>query len=162
LPTRTERRLIARLRTPLDVQRYLNQLPYNEEPHGRATLRSWVYGIVANTVRGYRRSFRRKQAPLVATENDDELGAASSRASPERRTQQRQDMQLLLQLLDELSEEQRELIVLADLEQLNVPEICACIGGNSNTVYSRLRVAREALKAKLSRRLLSAERKERA
>jgi hypothetical protein len=36
-----ERRLIARLRTPLAVQRYLNALPYNEEPHGRATLRSF-------------------------------------------------------------------------------------------------------------------------
>jgi hypothetical protein len=36
-----ERRLIARLRTPLAVQRYLNALPYNTEPHGRATLRSF-------------------------------------------------------------------------------------------------------------------------
>ena len=36
-----ERRLIARLPTPIDVQRYLNQLPYNQEPHGRATLRSF-------------------------------------------------------------------------------------------------------------------------
>ncbi len=36
-----ERRLIARLRTPLQVQRYLNQLPYNNEPGGRATLRSF-------------------------------------------------------------------------------------------------------------------------
>jgi hypothetical protein len=36
-----ERRLIARLPTPLAVQRYLNQLPYNHEPGGRATLRSF-------------------------------------------------------------------------------------------------------------------------
>ena len=37
-----ERRLIARLRTPLAVQRYLNRLPYNNEPPpGRATLRSF-------------------------------------------------------------------------------------------------------------------------
>ena len=36
-----ERRLVARLRTPLAVQRYLNALPYNTEPHGRATLRSF-------------------------------------------------------------------------------------------------------------------------
>jgi hypothetical protein len=36
-----ERRLLARLRTPLMVQRYLNQLPYNNEPGGRATLRSF-------------------------------------------------------------------------------------------------------------------------
>lgn len=33
--------MIRRLRTPLAVQRYLNALPYNEEPHGRATLRSF-------------------------------------------------------------------------------------------------------------------------
>jgi hypothetical protein len=39
--TPRERRLIARLPTPLAVQRYLNRLPYNEEPGGRATLRSF-------------------------------------------------------------------------------------------------------------------------
>jgi len=40
--TPAERRLIARLRTPLAVQRYLNALPYNTEPPpGRATLRSF-------------------------------------------------------------------------------------------------------------------------
>ena len=38
---RNERRLIARLRTPLAVQHYLNRLPYNQEPHGRPTLRSF-------------------------------------------------------------------------------------------------------------------------
>jgi hypothetical protein len=37
-----ERRLIARLRTPLAVQRYLNRLPYNTEPPpGGATQRSF-------------------------------------------------------------------------------------------------------------------------
>ena len=40
--TPAERRLIAQLRTPLQVQRYLNSLPYNTEPPpGRATLRSF-------------------------------------------------------------------------------------------------------------------------
>ena len=39
--TPRERRLIARLRTPRAVQQYLNQLPYNQEPGGRATLRSF-------------------------------------------------------------------------------------------------------------------------
>ena len=40
--TPRERRLIARLRTPLAVQRYLNRLPYNTEPPpGGATLRSF-------------------------------------------------------------------------------------------------------------------------
>jgi len=39
--TPRERRLVARLRTPLAVQSYLNDLPYNQEPGGRATLRSF-------------------------------------------------------------------------------------------------------------------------
>ena len=39
--TSREARLIARLRTPLAVQQYLNRLPYNQEPGGRATLRSF-------------------------------------------------------------------------------------------------------------------------
>ena len=40
--SRRELRLIDRLRTPLQVQRFLNGLPYNTEPPpGRATLRSF-------------------------------------------------------------------------------------------------------------------------
>src|ERR1700730_10157885 len=39
--TPRERWLIARLRTPAAVQAYLNDLPYNQEPGGRATLRSF-------------------------------------------------------------------------------------------------------------------------
>jgi hypothetical protein len=39
--TPAERRLLRSLGNPLAVQRYLNALPYNQEPHGRATLRSF-------------------------------------------------------------------------------------------------------------------------
>lgn len=40
--TARERRIIARLRTPLQVQRFLNRLPYNTEPQPEgATLRSF-------------------------------------------------------------------------------------------------------------------------
>src|SRR3954469_1313989 len=39
--TPRERRLLVRLRTPAAVQAYLNALPYNQEPGGRATLRSF-------------------------------------------------------------------------------------------------------------------------
>jgi hypothetical protein len=47
--TPRERRLIAQLRTPLAVQHYLNRLPYNQEPGGRATLRSFR-GVVRHGV----------------------------------------------------------------------------------------------------------------
>jgi hypothetical protein len=45
--TRAERALIARLKTPSAVQRFLNALPYNLEPRGRATLRSFR-GVVTH------------------------------------------------------------------------------------------------------------------
>jgi hypothetical protein len=49
--TPAERRLIARLNTPLKVQRYLNALPYNREPPpGRATLRSFRGVVKHHTV----------------------------------------------------------------------------------------------------------------
>lgn len=124
------------------------------EYDGRASLQSWIYGILANTVRDFRRSFRRKQAPLVSAELDDDLALATSDSSPESAAQNQRDAATLLALLDELPDAQRELIVLADLEQMSVPEICECLGGNLNTVYSRLRVARQALKAKLVHRRL--------
>ena len=47
--TPAERRLIARLRTPLDVQRWLNRLPYNTEKRGE-------------TLRGFREVARRRTA----------------------------------------------------------------------------------------------------
>jgi len=39
--TQRERQIIATLRTPAAVQHYLNELPYNQEPGGRATLRTF-------------------------------------------------------------------------------------------------------------------------
>jgi hypothetical protein len=45
--TGAERRLVASLRTPRAVQDFLNRLPYNNEPGGRATLRSFR-GVVAH------------------------------------------------------------------------------------------------------------------
>jgi hypothetical protein len=46
--TPAERRLVRRLRTPADVQRFLNRLPYNTEPSpGGATLRSFR-GVVSH------------------------------------------------------------------------------------------------------------------
>jgi hypothetical protein len=46
--TPRERRLIARLRTPLQVQRWLNALPYNDEPQGE-TQRSFRSVVALGT-----------------------------------------------------------------------------------------------------------------
>jgi RNA polymerase sigma-70 factor, ECF subfamily len=47
-------------------------------------------------------------------------------------------------ILSTMLEEQREVFVLAELEQLSAPEIAEALDVKLNTVYSRLRLAREA------------------
>jgi hypothetical protein len=48
--TPAEQRLVRKLNTPLRVQRFLNALPYNDEPPpGRATLRSFRRVVCAQT-----------------------------------------------------------------------------------------------------------------
>ena len=50
-----------------------------------------------------------------------------------------------------MDDQKREVFVLAELEQLPVPEIAEAIGVNVNTAYSRLRLAREAFNQAIAR-----------
>jgi RNA polymerase sigma-70 factor (ECF subfamily) len=60
-------------------------------------------------------------------------------------------VKLLSSLLEELDEEKREVFVLAELEEMTVPEISQAIEIPVNTVYSRLRAARLAFEEALAR-----------
>jgi RNA polymerase sigma-70 factor (ECF subfamily) len=53
------------------------------------------------------------------------------------------ELQLLWRLLGELSPRKRDVFVLAQLEEMTVPEIAEAIGIPLNTAYSRLRSARQ-------------------
>ena len=52
---------------------------------------------------------------------------------------------MLDRLLSELDDTKREVFVLAEIEQLSVPEIAETLGTNVNTTYSQLRAARKQL-----------------
>ena len=56
---------------------------------------------------------------------------------------QAEAVRLVDQLLEALDDEKREVFVLAELEQMTAPEIAAALAIPVNTVYSRLRMARE-------------------
>jgi len=53
--------------------------------------------------------------------------------------------------LSSLSDEQREVFVLARVEQMSAPEMALVLGVPLNTVYSRLRAARQAFEAEVCR-----------
>ena len=54
-------------------------------------------------------------------------------------------------MLSRLPDEQREVVVLVDLEQLTAPQVADALEVKLNTVYSRLRLGRAALSRALHR-----------
>jgi RNA polymerase sigma-70 factor (ECF subfamily) len=101
--------------------------------------RSFVYGAALRVSNNARRGLRRRREVP-----DDE---ASERIEPENRgpealTELGQARALLADILDQLSEQHRRVLVLAEIEQLEVPEIATLEGVPVGTAASRLRVAR--------------------
>jgi RNA polymerase sigma-70 factor, ECF subfamily len=112
----------------------------------RSSIRGWIYGILCNVVREYRRTRRRKESPLCALDPETSTSeGAISDQGPAEVVEQQEAARLLLRMLDTLDDEKREVLVLAELEQMNIPEIAQTLGVNVNTLYSRLKAAKVAL-----------------
>lgn len=121
------------------------------EFEGRSTLRTWLFGIMLGVARNVRRSARRR-APegALAAEVGDEIPAPDSRG-PEGRAEDAEAIRTLHALLDELDEDKRAVLVMADLEEMTAPEIAAALSLNVNTVYARIRAARQAFEQAVQR-----------
>jgi RNA polymerase sigma-70 factor (ECF subfamily) len=116
---------------------------------GRSSLKSWIYGITLRVVRDRRRTAKRK--PESLTEGEELAAVPDAARDPQSDTLRREALATLLRVLDALPEEQREVFVLAELEELPAPEIAEATGINLNTVYSRLRAARKSFEAEAAR-----------
>ena len=113
-------------------------------------LRSWIYSVVRRTVSSYHRSKRSMHASgaVLAAEPI----ARRYPATPFDIAQQNDQVKLLFSLLDELDEPKREVFMMAELDELTVPEIAEILEIPLNTAYSRLRAARQAFEEALARR----------
>jgi len=112
------------------------------------SLRSWLAGITRRVVLHQHRSrFRvaRKHAALeaVVIEPDAPLDAAVMR---------QEAAMVLDEFLAGLDDDKRAVFVLAELEGMSAPEIAHVVEANVNTVYSRLRIARETFEKHVARR----------
>lgn len=110
------------------------------------SLRGWLYAIAVRVASDYRRRpWQRRLVPLTEVVVD-------LAPDPRQACELGESVRLLHELLAELSEDQRVVFVLGELEQLTAPEIAKALGLNLNTVYSRQRVARTRFEAALTRR----------
>jgi RNA polymerase sigma-70 factor (ECF subfamily) len=107
---------------------------------GRASLRSWIYGICVRTASDYRRRKRsRKENSVypvpeaaVAPRQDDDL-------------HHRRAARFLESVLEEIGEDKRAVFVLYELEELTMSEVAEALGCPLQTAYSRLYTARTAV-----------------
>jgi RNA polymerase sigma-70 factor (ECF subfamily) len=126
---------------------------------GRASMRSWVYGICLRVASNHRRSQRsRRDSPAKA---DDADGVAASLAAPgpgpEELLSEQQARAILEDALSRLEPEQRLMIVMFEIDDLPGKEIASKLGLPIGTVHSRLHRAREAFRITVERLLRSAE-----
>lgn len=114
-----------------------------QEWDGSDSVRSWLYSIVRRVAADSRRRRRRKE-PL---EQEDAHALIDWReAGPEINAARNQERALLLALLAQLDDEKCEVLILMDLEGMSAPEVARTLHLNLNTVYSRLRAARLAMR----------------
>jgi len=113
----------------------------------RSALKTWLFGISLRVASDRRRSARRRpEAPLGRDV------PAPAFTDPHEAAARAQAVRVLYSLLEELSDEKRQVFVLAELEQMTAPEIAEALSINLNTVYSRLRAARREFDAALTAR----------
>lgn len=108
-------------------------------------IRPWLFAFAVRFASDYRRSARVRREAISDAEPE---GAASS---PEDHAEAARRRALVQRALEAIEEERRPVFVLHELDEVSGPEIADALGIPLNTVYSRLRLARDEFRAALSR-----------
>ncbi len=120
----------------------------------RSSLSTWIFGIVMRVAARQREQLRNRAqrfAPLPEALLET-LGPSTSQ-SPFDELAQQQAADLIEWVLGELEEDKRTILVMVELEQMPVVEAAKVLNMNVNSAYTRLRLARRDLEAKLKRAL---------
>lgn len=113
---------------------------------GRSSVRTWLAMITRRVARDHLR--KRGNAPVGEPLGEHE---ASSAAGPAEALDQKMAASLLDALLARMTEIQREVFVLHEVEQMTGAEIAEALGVNENTIHTRLRAARHIFEVGIAR-----------
>ena len=120
-------------------------------------LKAWLLRIQTNTfINRYRRTVRERKVfdgPMAAPVGEGVMSRSAMRGltQPIEDAQRRILAREIQRAIDELPEDHRMMILLADVEELSYKEIAEAVGCPVGTVMSRLHRARKGLQKKLVR-----------
>jgi RNA polymerase sigma-70 factor (ECF subfamily) len=117
---------------------------------GESSFYTWLYKIALNLCRNHYRTKGRRPAGEPLDENSPVNALAAGEASPEEAVFRREFWAVLQSALDGLPAEQREAVVLCDLEGMSYEEMAALTGVPIGTVRSRIFRGRRALQVRLA------------
>jgi RNA polymerase sigma-70 factor (ECF subfamily) len=116
------------------------------DPEGAAKFSTWLLAIAHHVAIDARRRWRPEGEPLLAE------GHASLLPSPEEQLQHEQLRAAVARAVEQLSDEQREVFVLATFHELTTEEIAQVVGAFEATVKTRLFRAKAKLRLLLGSR----------
>jgi RNA polymerase sigma-70 factor (ECF subfamily) len=112
---------------------------------GRSRLSTWLYGISMRVAQARRRRAHVRHEVL------EETIEAATDAAPSDATHEREQMAFLEEALDAMPLEQRAVFTLFELDGMTCQEIADLVDIPVGTVYSRLRLGREAFRRAATR-----------
>lgn len=110
--------------------------------------KAFLFSTAVHVARQLRRKHRLE---VLAFDPDDESLTPVLHATPEDSLDEKEEHDLLLLLLDGLTEELRTAFVLSEIEGQSVPEIAAMLGIPLGTATSRVRRGRDKFEERLKR-----------
>lgn len=123
---------------------------YKHLPSLRGEFRPWLMRIVANGCRDVLRSQKRRPSVSLDLERDDDdtpaMQIADTGDGPEAALMKSELQKTIAVALGEIPDDQREVIILSDIQGLSYQEIADMTGINIGTVKSRLNRARSRLR----------------
>jgi RNA polymerase sigma-70 factor (ECF subfamily) len=152
----TVARWVARLGGPLmdvdDAVHEVFMIAQRRHPtiHGPARLTTWLYRVTTKVV-SHRRRKDRLRRWLGGSANDVAADMTDVERSPAEALEAKERGRLVYRVLDRLSERQREVLILFEMEGLSGEEIAALYHAKVATVWVWLHRARASFLAQLQR-----------
>jgi RNA polymerase sigma-70 factor (ECF subfamily) len=119
---------------------------------GRSSLRTFLYGVCRNVARDAR---KRRRASREG--NLEHVPEQVEHATQERALFISENRQRLIDVLSSLSEGQRMIFVLYEIEELSMEEIAQALSVPLRTCYSRLEAARKQVLSRFRRQVLAVQ-----